>query len=213
MAHIAGIVAAGLIQNPVRYADFVTTTTHKTLRGPRGGMILCKSKYASAIDDAVFPGMQGGPLMHIIAGKAVCFKEAMQPRYKEYITDVLQNAKALASALMNNGIDILTGGTDNHLMILDLRNKNISGNQVEYLLHAANLTTNMIGIPGDTRTDGCVSGIRIGTPAVTTRGMGVESMELIAGMIADIIDNGENAVERVKKKAVELNNSFPLYTK
>ena len=171
IAHIAGLVAAGVHPSPVPYADFVTTTTHKTLRGPRGGMIMCKAEYAAQIDKAIFPGTQGGPLMHIIAAKAVCFKEALSDEYKEYINQVVKNAKALAQALIDEGLDIVSGGTDNHLMLVDLRKANITGKEAEKLLDEVRITCNKNTIPFDPQSPFVTSGIRLGTPAVTTRGM------------------------------------------
>jgi glycine hydroxymethyltransferase len=184
MAHIAGLVATGLHPNPVEYADFVTTTTHKTLRGPRGGMILCKSEYAQKIDKAIFPGIQGGPLMHIIAAKAVCFKEAMEDDFTVYQKQVLSNAKALSSALVERGFRIVSGGTDNHLMLVDVRNKDLTGKEAEKILDEIHITTNKNTIPFDPQSPFVTSGIRIGTPAVTTKGM--KEAEMIE--LAEIID-------------------------
>lgn len=210
MAHIAGIVAAGLHQNPVPYADFVTTTTHKTLRGPRGGAILCKAEYAKAIDKSIFPGMQGGPLMNTIAAKAVCFKEAMSQEYKDYMKQVLVNASALAAALMAKGIDIVTGGTDNHLMLLDLRKKNITGKDAERLLDDIGITTNKNTIPFDPQSPFITSGLRAGTPAVTTRGFKEADMEEIAGIIALAIDRPE-AKDECSSRVKALCDKHPLY--
>ncbi len=210
MAHIAGVVAAGLHESPVPYADFVTTTTHKTLRGPRGGAILCKAEYAKALDKAIFPGMQGGPLMHTIAAKAVCFKEAMSEDFKEYMKQVLINASALANALMAKGIDIVSGGTDNHLMLLDLRKQNITGKDAEKLLDEIGITTNKNTIPFDPQSPFITSGLRIGTPAVTTRGFREKDMEEIADIIAAALKNPESKAEcagRVKA----LCDRHPLY--
>ena len=187
MAHIAGLVAAGLHMNPVPYADVVTTTTHKTLRGPRGGMILCRQQYAQAIDKSVFPGLQGGPLMHIIAAKAVCFEEALRPEFKEYQRQVISNAKALAGSLMNEGIRLVSGGTDNHLMLVDLGPDGMSGKEVEKLLDRAHITLNKNSVPNDTRSMFATSGLRIGTPAATSRGLKEEDFALIGRLIARVI--------------------------
>ena len=175
MAHIAGLVAAGLHPSPVPYADFVTTTTHKTLRGPRGGLILCKEQYAKAIDKAVFPGTQGGPLMHVIAGKAVCFKEALSPEFKEYQKKIIENCAALADSLLKRGVNLVSGGTDNHLILLDLRSLKVTGRDAQHMLDEVNITCNKNGIPFDPEKPSVTSGIRLGTAAVTTRGMGVPS--------------------------------------
>lgn len=210
MAHIAGLVAAGVHPSPVPYADFVTSTTHKTLRGPRGGIILCKEKYKTAIDKAVFPGTQGGPLMHIIAGKAVSFKEIMSEEYKDYQKQVVSNAKTLANELMNLGIDIVSGGTDNHLMIIDLSKKDITGLELETLLGKAMITTNKNTIPNEKRSPFVTSGVRIGTPAVTTRGLKENDMKLIAEMISDIIVNKESAIERTKEKVLEMTKNLKV---
>ena len=209
MAHIAGLVAAGLHQNPCEVADFVTTTTHKTLRGPRGGLILCKAKYAKAIDKAIFPGIQGGPLEHIIAAKAVSFKEALSPEFKEYQTQIIKNAKELANELINRGFNLVSGGTDNHLMLLDLRNKNITGKEAEKRLDEAFMTVNKNAIPFDPESPFVTSGIRIGTPAVTTRGMKEEEMKIIAEAI-DLAITHKDVVE-AQKLVVDLTNRFPLY--
>ncbi|MFP4456108.1 MAG: serine hydroxymethyltransferase [Clostridia bacterium] len=213
MAHIAGLVAVGLHMNPVPYADFVTTTTHKTLRGPRGGMILCKKEYAKKIDKMIFPGIQGGPLMHVIAAKAVAFKEALSPDFKEYGKRVIENANALGEALKERGIDIVSDGTDNHLLLLDLRSKGLTGKKVERALDDIGITTNKNTIPDDPESPFVTSGIRIGTPAMTTRGMGVEEMKEIANMIADTIENigNEAALAGVSKRVKDLCNRFPLY--
>ncbi len=185
MAHIAGLVAAGLHPSPVPYADIVTTTTHKTLRGPRGGMILCKEQYAKAIDKAIFPGTQGGPLMHIIAGKAVCFGEALKPEFKEYQQQIVRNAAALADGLVKEGFDLVSGGTDNHLMLLDLRSKGITGKDLEKRLDEVRITANKNAIPFDPETPFITSGVRLGTPAVTSRGFKEDDMKIIAKCIAD----------------------------
>lgn len=210
MAHIAGIVAAGLHQNPVPYADFVTTTTHKTLRGPRGGVILCKQEYAKAIDKSIFPGMQGGPLMNTIAAKAVCFKEAMSEEFKEYIKQVLKNASTLADALTARGFNLVSGGTDNHLMLLDLRNKNITGKDAERLLDDIGITTNKNTIPFDPQSPFITSGLRIGTPAVTTRGFKDADMEEIADIIALAISKPESKAE-CSSRVKTLCDKHPLY--
>ncbi len=211
MAHIAGLVAAGEHMNPVPYADVVTTTTHKTLRGPRGGMILCREALAKAIDKSVFPGMQGGPLMHIIAAKAVCFKEAQADSFKAYQHQVRLNAQALANALMANGIRLVSGGTDNHLMLLDLTASGRTGKEVEALLDLANITVNKNTIPKETRSPFVTSGIRIGTPAVTTRGLKEPDMVKIAGFMAQIVKDGEAAIDEVKAGVKLLTDAYPLY--
>jgi glycine hydroxymethyltransferase len=211
MAHIAGLVAAGEHPNPVPYADFVTTTTHKTLRGPRGGMILCKEKYGKAIDKAIFPGTQGGPLEHVIAGKAVCFKEALSPEFKAYQHQIVLNAAAMAEEFGKQGIRLVSGGTDNHLMLLDLTGTGVTGKELEALLGAANITVNKNTIPKETLSPFVTSGVRIGTPAVTTRGMKEPEMVQIAQWIAKIIREGEAAVESVKKDVLALCEKFPLY--
>ena len=211
MAHIAGLVAAGFHPNPVEYADFVTTTTHKTLRGPRGGMILCKEEYAKQVNKAVFPGIQGGPLMHVIAAKAVCFGEALRDDFKEYQKQIVKNAAALSGALMDNGFDLVSGGTDNHLMLLDLRKQNLTGKDAEHMLDEIGVTVNKNTIPNDPQSPFVTSGVRIGTPAVTTRGMKEPEMEEIAGIIAltltDFEGNKAKAAERVKS----LCSRFKLY--
>ena len=211
MAHIAGLVAAGLHMNPVPYADVVTTTTHKTLRGPRGGMILCKEALAKQIDKAIFPGTQGGPLMHTIAAKAVCLQEALQPEFKAYQQQVVKNAGALAKGLMARGVKLVSGGTDNHLMLVDLGAEGRTGKEVEALLDAANITANKNTVPGETRSPFVTSGIRLGTPAVTSRGLKEADMELVAGYIARIISEGEAAVQGVKEGVLALTEKYPLY--
>ncbi len=211
MAHIAGLIAAGCHPSPIPYADIVTSTTHKTLRGPRGGLILCKEQYAKAIDKAIFPGIQGGPLMHVIAAKAVCFHEALQPDFITYQQQVIKNAKALENALQQNGVRIVSGGTDNHLLLLDLCDTNVTGKQLETWLGEANITVNKNMVPRDQRKPTETSGVRIGTPAVTTRGFKEPEMELIAGWIAQIINNGQEAVPAVKQQVLELTNKYPLY--
>ena len=211
MAHIAGLVAAGEHMSPVPYADFVTTTTHKTLRGPRGGMILCKEQYAKAIDKAIFPGTQGGPLMHVIAAKAVCFKEALQPEFKAYQQQIIKNAKALENAFRANGIQMVSDGTDNHLILMDLTNTERTGKEMEALLGACNITVNKNTIPGEQRSPMVTSGVRVGTPAVTTRGMVESDMELIASFIKRVLVDGEAACASVKADVEEMMKRFPLY--
>jgi len=212
MAHIAGLVAVGLHPSPVPYADIVTTTTHKTLRGPRGGMILCKKEYAKAIDKAIFPGIQGGPLMHVIAAKAVAFKEAMGTPFKIYQEQIIKNAQALAKALMDKGFRLVSGGTDNHLMLVDLRNRDITGKEAEALLDEAGVTCNKNTIPFDPQSPFVTSGLRIGTPAVTTRGMKEKEMEKIADIIDLVITHRGEQAEQDKAKALvkELTEAFPL---
>lgn len=212
MAHIAGLVAAGVHPSPVPYADIVTTTTHKTLRGPRGGMILCKEQFAKQIDKAVFPGTQGGPLMHIIAVKAVALGEALTEEFKNYQKQVVKNAAVLADELMKHGIDIVSGGTDNHLMLLDLRNKGITGKELEHRLDEVRITANKNTIPNDPQSPFVTSGLRIGTPAVTTRGFKEPEMELIAGWISDIINDFDGNKDRVLSEVQSLCERFPLYS-
>lgn len=212
MAHIAGLVAAGVHPSPVPYADIVTTTTHKTLRGPRGGMILCKEQFAKQIDKAVFPGTQGGPLMHIIAAKAVALGEALTEEFKNYQKQVVKNAAVLADELMKHGIDIVSGGTDNHLMLLDLRNKGITGKELEHRLDEVRITANKNTIPNDPQSPFVTSGLRIGTPAVTTRGFKEPEMELIAGWISDIINDFDGNKDRVLSEVQSLCERFPLYS-
>lgn len=213
MAHIAGLVAAGLHPSPIPYADFVTTTTHKTLRGPRGGMILCKEKWAKAIDKAIFPGLQGGPLMHVIAAKAVAFKEALLPEFKDYQKRVLENAQALAAGLIKKGFRLVSGGTDNHLLLVDVRNKNITGKAAEKALDKAGITVNKNTIPNDPASPFVTSGLRLGTPAVTTRGMTPEVMEKIAALIDQAITDPENEdnLASVKNQVIEVCKNFPFY--
>jgi len=211
MAHIAGLVAAGLHPNPVPYAHFVTTTTHKTLRGPRGGMILCKAEFAKAINSAVFPGTQGGPLMHVIAAKAVSFKEALSEDFKLYQQQVVKNASALAKALSERGFKIVSGGTDNHLILVDLTNKNITGKQAQHLLDEAMITVNKNSIPFDTASPFVTSGIRLGTPAVTTRGMKEDDMVEIAELIDMTLSNFEENKDEVIKRVEILCKKYPLY--
>ena len=211
MAHIAGLVAAGLHPTPVGVADVVTSTTHKTLRGPRGGIIMCKQELAKKIDSAVFPGTQGGPLEHVIAGKAVSFKEALQKSFKTYQKQVIKNAKALANGLMERGVKLVSGGTDNHLMLIDLSDRDITGKELETLLDKAYISANKNTVPNEQRSPFVTSGLRIGTPAVTTRGMKETEMEVIAECIADIINNKEEAVERTKEKVANLCKRFKVY--
>ena len=211
IAHIAGLVATGLHPSPVPYADFVTTTTHKTLRGPRGGMIMCKEEYAQKIDKAIFPGIQGGPLMHIIAAKAVCFKEALTPEYKEYMTQVVKNAKALAEGLMANGLDIVSGGTDNHLMLVDLRKYNVTGKDAEKMLDEVRVTCNKNTIPFDPQSPFVTSGVRLGTPAVTTRGMKEEDMKEIAAIISGTLKDFEGFKAEAIARVDALTKKYPLY--
>ena len=211
MAHIAGLVAAGCHPSPVPYAHVVTTTTHKTLRGPRGGLILCKEELGKQIDKAIFPGTQGGPLMHIIAAKAVAFKEAMSDDFKKYQQQIVKNAKKLSNELIERGISLVSGGTDNHLMLIDLTSKGKTGKEIEALLDMAHITANKNAIPFDKQTPFVTSGIRVGTPAVTSRGMKEDDMVVIAECIADIIDNGEAAVERGSEKVAALCEKYPIY--
>jgi glycine hydroxymethyltransferase len=213
MAHIAGLIVAGLHQSPIPYADVVTTTTHKTLRGPRGGMILSKEKYAKAIDSIIFPGIQGGPLMHVIAAKAVAFGEALKPEFKQYQQQIIKNAKALAAALATKGYRIVAGGTDNHLMLVDLSDKSISGKDAAGTLDQARITINKNLIPYDKKPASITSGIRLGTPAVTTRGMKEAEMATIAGFIDEVlkdINNHKNTSD-VARKVSHLVAKFPLY--
>lgn len=213
MAHIAGLVATGLHPSPFPYADFVTTTTHKTLRGPRGGLVFCKEKYAKQIDSAVFPGSQGGPLMHVIAAKAVAFKEALSPDFKNYQRAVIDNAQALAKTLINSGLDIVSGGTDNHLLLVDLRKVNLTGKEAEILLDLAGITCNKNTIPRDPQSPFVTSGIRLGTPAVTTRGMGSKEMQILGETIANILrnPNDDNIKNKTKHTVESLCKEFPLY--
>lgn len=210
MAHIGGLVAAGAHPSPVPYADVVTSTTHKTLRGPRGAIILCKEALKKKIDSAVFPGSQGGPLMHVIAGKAVCFKEAMQPEFKVYQEQVAKNAAALADTLMSGGVRIVSGGTDNHLMLADVTAKGKTGAEMQKLLDSANITANKNTIPFETLPPTQASGVRFGTPAVTTRGMKEREMKQIGEMIVRLMDTGETAVEAVREEAISLCERFSL---
>ncbi|WMI82116.1 serine hydroxymethyltransferase [Anaerotignum sp. MB30-C6] len=211
IAHIAGLIAAGLHPSPIPHADFVTTTTHKTLRGPRGGMIMCKAEYAQKIDKAIFPGIQGGPLMHTIASKAICFKEALEPSYKEYMAQVVKNAKVLAESLIENGVDIVSGGTDNHLMLVDLRALNVTGKEAEKILDEVGITVNKNTIPNDPQSPFVTSGIRIGTPAITSRGMVEADMKEIADVIAIVLKDYEGTKEEATKRVRALTNKYPIY--
>ena len=211
MAHIAGLVAAGLHINPVQYADVVTTTTHKTLRGPRGGMILCKEKYAKAIDKAIFPGMQGGPLMHVIAAKAVSFGEALTDEFKDYQKRIIDNSQALAASLKAHNVNIVSGGTDNHLILLDLRGTGVTGKELEHRLDAVNITTNKNAIPNDPESPFITSGIRVGTPAATSRGLGVDDFTKIGELIALAISDFENKQDYIKQSVAEICAKYPLY--
>ena len=211
MAHIAGLVAAGVHESPVPYADVVTTTTHKTLRGPRGGLILCREELAKQIDKAVFPGTQGGPLMHIIAAKAVAFGEALSDDFKAYQKNIVENAKVLANALTKRGFNLVAGGTDNHLMLLDLRGTGLTGKELERRLDEVHITANKNAVPNDPESPFVTSGVRLGTPAVTSRGFGAAEMEKIAGFIADVAFDYENSRERVCREVVELCEKFPIY--
>jgi len=213
IAHIAGLVAAGVHPSPIPYADFVTTTTHKTLRGPRGGMIMCKAEYARTIDKMIFPGIQGGPLVHVIAAKAVALKEALAPGFRDYQAMVVKNAKKLAEELIKKGFRIISGGTDNHLMLIDLANKNITGKEAEEALNKARITVNKNVIPYDERSATITSGIRLGTPCVTTRGMGEAEMVEISDVISAVIDNNKDAeaISTLTKRVDSLCDKFPIY--
>ena len=211
IAHIAGLVAAGLHPSPVPFADFVTTTTHKTLRGPRGGVIMCKEKYAREIDKAVFPGTQGGPLMHIIAAKAAAFKEALSPEFKAYQKQVLQNAEAMAERFKKNGIRLVSGGTDNHLMLLDLRSTGVTGKELESMLDKVHITVNKNTIPFETASPFVTSGIRVGTPAITTRGMKEKDCEQIADLISRVVREKESCFKDVLAEVTALCARFPIY--
>ena len=211
MAHIAGLVAAGLHPNPVPYADVVTTTTHKTLRGPRGGLILCKEQYAKAIDKAIFPGTQGGPLMHIIAAKAVCFGEALNPEFKEYAKQIVNNAQALAKGLTNRGLKLVSGGTDNHLMLLDLSDSDVTGKELEKRLDEVYITANKNTIPNEQRSPFITSGVRLGTPAVTTRGLVESDMDIIAECIFLAVTDFENSQEKIRSMVNGICERYPLY--
>jgi glycine hydroxymethyltransferase len=213
MAHIAGLVAAGLHPSPIPHAEFVTTTTHKTLRGPRGGMILCRDEYAKVLNSNIFPGIQGGPLMHVIAAKAVALKEALAPEFKLYQEQIIRNAKALADALTGQGLRLVSGGTDNHLMLVDLTSTGLTGKVAEEALDRAGITVNKNTIPNETRSPFVTSGIRIGTPAATTHGLKEPEMEVVAGFIAEALKNAENpdGLGRIRQRVTELMRRFPLY--
>ncbi|MCR5406824.1 MAG: serine hydroxymethyltransferase [Lachnospiraceae bacterium] len=212
MAHIAGLVATGYHESPIPYADVVTTTTHKTLRGPRGGLILCNQEAADKFNfnKAIFPGTQGGPLMHVIAAKAVCFKEALSPEFKEYGKNIVDNAQALAKGLLDRGLSIVSGGTDNHLMLLDLRPQGLTGKEIEKLLDEAHITANKNTVPNDPQKPFVTSGIRLGTPAVTSRGMGTEDMDRIAEAIAFVVKEGQDGVKKARAIVDELTAKYPL---
>lgn len=212
MAHIAGLIAAGIHESPIPYADVVTTTTHKTLRGPRGGLILCNQEAADKFNfnKAIFPGIQGGPLMHVIAAKAVCFKEALEPSFKEYQQNVYYNAQALAKGLMSRGIKIVSGGTDNHLMLMDLTNFNLTGKDVEKLLDRAHITANKNTIPNDPQSPFVTSGIRLGTPAITSRGLNAEDMDQVAEAIATVVKEGEAGIDKAQAIVKKLTDKYPL---
>ena len=211
MAHIAGLVAAGEHPSPVPFADFVTTTTHKTLRGPRGGMILCREEYAKAIDKGIFPGTQGGPLEHVIAGKAVCLGEALKEEFKSYQHQIILNAKAMERTFREEGVRMVSGGTDNHLMLLDFTGTEMTGKQMESLLEDANITVNKNTVPNETRSPFVTSGIRVGTPAATSRGLKEKEMSQVAGWIARVLREGEAAVPEIKKQVENLMAGYPLY--
>ena len=213
MAHIAGLVAGGQHMSPIPYAHVTTTTTHKTLRGPRGGLILSSEEFATEhkLNKAIFPGIQGGPLMHVIAGKAVCFKEALDPSFKEYAKNIVDNASALANGLTSRGFDLVSGGTDNHLMLVDLRSKNITGKEFEIALDAANITCNKNTIPNDPQKPGITSGVRIGTPAITTRGLDTSDMDLVAQAMTLIADDANANQEKAKEIVKGLTDKYPLY--
>ena len=211
MAHIAGLVAAGQHPNPVPWADVVTTTTHKTLRGPRGGLILCKEEYAKAIDKAMFPGTQGGPLMHIIAGKAVCFGEALKPEFKDYGRRIVENAQALANGLLSRGLKLVSGGTDNHLMLLNLTGMELTGKELEHRLDEVYITANKNTVPNEQRSPFVTSGVRLGTPAVTTRGLNTEDMDVIAQCIAMVVEDFDANADKVREMVNGLCAKYPLY--
>ncbi len=211
MAHIAGLVAGGVHPSPVPYADFVTTTTHKTLRGPRGGLIICKEKFAKDLDKNIFPGMQGGPLMHVIAAKAVCLKEALEPSFKEYAKQVVKNCAALADELVKRGFKLVSNGTDNHLILVDLNNKDITGKEAEKLLDSIGVTLNKNTVPNETRSPFVTSGVRIGTAAVTTRGFKEEDMKVVAEIIDEAIKNKDGDLSALREKVVALSEKHPLY--
>ena len=213
MAHFSGLVAGGVHPSPVPYADFVTSTTHKTLRGPRGGIILCKSRWAKKVDSKVFPGIQGGPLPHVMAAKAVAFEEALTDSYKNYTAQIIKNAKQLSKNLIRKGFNLVTGGTDNHLILIDLRNKNLTGKEAEEVLERSGITVNKNTVPGETKSPFITSGIRLGTPALTTRGMKEAEMDLIAGWIATVLENPKDTIKikKVRSQIKEFSQKFPLF--
>jgi glycine/serine hydroxymethyltransferase len=212
IAHIAGLVATGLHPSPIEHADFVTTTTHKTLRGPRGGLIMCKEKFAKDVDSQVFPGIQGGPLEHVIAAKAVCFHEALQPAFKQYQEQIVRNARALAEGMKRNGYRLVSGGTDNHLMLVDVGSRNLTGKDCQIALDEAGITVNKNTIPFETRSPFQASGVRLGTPAVSTRGMKETEMAAIADMISEVLMDIKNTetIGKVRQRVRELTAKFPL---
>ena len=215
MAHISGLVASGHYPSPVPFADVVTSTTHKTLRGPRSGIILAKSNemLEKKLNSAVFPGSQGGPLMHVIAAKAVCFKEALEPAFKDYMQHVVDNAKTMCEVIISRGVDVVTGGTENHIVLVDLRNKDITGKDLEKALGDVNITVNKNAVPNDPRSPFVTSGVRLGTPAVTTRGFKTEEIKLLSNWICDVIENidDENVKSEIKNKVIELTREYPVY--
>jgi glycine hydroxymethyltransferase len=211
MAHIAGLVAAGEHENPVEWSDFVTSTTHKTLRGPRGGLILCKEEYAKAIDKAIFPGTQGGPLMHVIAGKAVCFGEALKPEFKVYGHKIVENAAALANGLLSRGIKLVSGGTDNHLMLVNLSGMELTGKELEHRLDSVYITANKNTVTNEQRSPFVTSGLRLGTPAVTTRGLNTADMERIADCISLAVYDFEASKDKIRSVVTEICERYPLY--
>ena len=215
MAHISGLVASGHYPSPVPFADVVTSTTHKTLRGPRSGIILAKSNemLEKKLNSAVFPGSQGGPLMHVIAAKAVCFKEALEPAFKDYMQHVVDNAKTMCEVIISRGVDVVTGGTENHIVLVDLRNKDITGKDLEKALGDVNITVNKNAVPNDTRSPFVTSGVRLGTPAVTTRGFKTEEIKLLSNWICDVIENidNESVKSEIKNKVIELTREYPVY--
>jgi len=215
MAHISGLVASGHYPSPVPFADVVTSTTHKTLRGPRSGIILAKSNelLEKKLNSAVFPGSQGGPLMHVIAAKAVCFKEALEPAFKDYIQDVVDNAKTMCEVIMSRGVDVVTGGTENHIVLVDLINKDITGKDLEKALGDVNITVNKNAVPNDPRSPFVTSGVRLGTPAVTTRGFKTEEIKLLSNWICDVIENinDDNVKAEIKNKVIKLTREYPVY--
>ena len=216
MAHVSGLVAAGLYPSPIPYADVVTSTTHKTLRGPRSGIILAKEnpELHKKLNSAVFPGSQGGPLMHVVAAKAICFKEALDPEFKKYIKQVINNAKVMSQTIMSRGIDVVTGGTENHIVLVDLRSKNITGKDLERVLGEVNITVNKNSVPNDPKSPFVTSGVRLGTPAITTRGFKEKEVKLISNWICDIILNMDDNKkhEEIKKKISALCNKYPVYS-